>query len=245
MTNRTLLFGEGLFETIRWKPPEEKLKLHYKRLSTSAEVLGIPYPTYEEFLKDIETQTTGIEGERYVKYLLVSEGSDALSDKPQAYKSFVLTKVLPPQPNSVKIGISLYRRHSSDPICRHKTTSYLFNLLVKRQAKEKGLWDAIILNEKEEVCEASTANLLFLKGSKLYTPAKECGLLWGTSLEYLTRRFYIVEEKIKVSELEKFDAVYVLNSLVLCASVKQVEDISFYEEEELRQEFLRSLKEDL
>lgn len=59
MLNRTLLFGEGLFETIRWKPPEEKLKLHYERLEASAVYFGIPHPSYEEFLKDIEGATKG------------------------------------------------------------------------------------------------------------------------------------------------------------------------------------------
>ncbi len=222
MITRTTLFGEGLFETLRWKPSEEKLKLHYERLRTSAEFFEIPYPTYEEFLKDLEEVSRG-ERELYIKYVLISKGGEYLTDKPQSYGKLLLAKPLKPTPKRVKLCFSSYKRHSTDPICRHKTTSYLFNLLVKKDALKRGFWDGIIVNEKEHICETSTANLLFLKGSKLYTPAKEDGLLWGTTLEFLSRRLEIKEDYIKVSEIENFDGAFVLNSLLLCAVVGEVD----------------------
>ncbi|MEN3028932.1 MAG: aminotransferase class IV [Aquificaceae bacterium] len=222
MFNRTLLFGEGLFETIRWKPSEEKLSLHYRRLSSSAETFGIPHPTYEEFKKELQKYTRGRDG-LYVKYLLLSRGGDYLTDSPQAYGRLVIVKALKPQPHRVKLCLSPYRRHSSDPLCGHKTTSYLFNLLVKREALSRGFQDGIILNEKEHVCETATSNLLFLKGSRLYTPARSSGLLWGTTLEFLRRRVEIREEYIRFRELEKYDALFVLNSLMLCAMVERLE----------------------
>ncbi len=222
MITRTLLFGEGLFETLRWKSSEEKLKLHYERLKASAEFFEIPYPTYEEFLKDLEEVSKG-EGELYIKYVLISKGGEYLTDKPQSYGKLLLAKPLKPMPKSVKLCFSSCKRHSTDPICRHKTTSYLFNLLVKKNALKRGFWDGIIVNEKEHICETSTANLLFLKGSKLYTPARGNGLLWGTTLEFLSRRLEIKEDYIKVSEIENFDSVFVLNSLLLCAVVEEVD----------------------
>lgn len=235
MLNRTLIFGEGLFETIRWRLSEEKLKLHYERLKASAEHFGIPYPSYEEFLKDLEEATRGKE-KLYVKYLLISKGGDQLTDKPQGYGKLIITKELKPTPERIKLCLSPYGRHSSDPVCRHKSTSYLFNLLVKRYAQHKGFWDGLIVNEKGHVCETSTANLLFLKGSKLYTPAKDCGLLWGTTLEFLKRRLPIEEAYIDLQKVEDYDCVMVLNSLVLCALVEEFEgkrlkaDTSAFEE---------------
>ncbi|MFN4319983.1 MAG: aminotransferase class IV [Aquificaceae bacterium] len=235
MLNRTLLFGEGLFETVRWKPSEEKLKLHYERLKASAEYFGIPYPSYEEFLKDLEEASKGSNG-LYVKYLLISKGKDYLTSKPQAYGKLIITKELRSTPDRVKLCLSTYFRHSSDPLCRHKSTSYLFNLLVKRHAQNRGFWDGVIVNEKGHVCETSTANLIFLKGSKLFTPAKDCGLLWGTTLEFLRRRLPIEEAYIDVGKIEGYDCVMVLNSLILCAVVEEFEgrklniDFSAFEE---------------
>ncbi|MFN3471497.1 MAG: aminotransferase class IV, partial [Aquificaceae bacterium] len=97
-------------------------------------------------------------------------------------------------------------------------------------------WDGVIVNEKGHVCETSTANLIFLKGSKLFTPAKDCGLLWGTTLEFLRRRLPIEEAYIDVGKIESYDCVMVLNSLILCAVVEEFEgrklnvDFSAFEE---------------
>ncbi|MDW8033138.1 MAG: aminotransferase class IV [Aquificaceae bacterium] len=223
MVNRTLLFGEGLFETIRWKPSEEKLSLHYQRLSSSAKTLGIPCPTYEEFRAELEKHTHGGDG-LYVKYLLISKGGDHLTHSPQAYGELILVKALKSQPYRVDLCLSSYRRHSSDPLCGHKTTSYLFNLLVKREALSRGFHDGIVLNEKDQVCETATSNLLLLRGSRFYTPAKSSGLLWGTTLEFLRRRLEIEEEYIRFTELDKYDALFVLNSLMLCAMVERLEE---------------------
>lgn len=242
MPNRTLLFGEGLFETIRWRPKEEKLRLHYERLSSSADYFGIPCPSYEEFKEALERATSGCDG-LYVKYLLVSRGANALTDRPEGYRSLIIKKTLGQQPERVRLTFSSFRRHSSDPVCRHKTTSYLFNLTVKKEAKVKGFHDGIVLNEKEELCETSTANLLLLKGSRLYTPARECGLLWGTTLELLSRSMDIREERIKLEDLYKYDSLFVLNSLVLCCGVEGVEDKSIPVDEEALREIRKVLSQ--
>ncbi len=244
MLNRTLLFGEGLFETIRWKPSEEKLKLHYERLKSSALSLGIPHPTYEEFLRDIE-EATGKRTDLYVKYLLISKGSEHITDEPKDYGRLILVKDLKPQPERVDLCISPYRRHSSDPVCRHKSTSYLFNLLVKKHAKGRGFWDGVIVNEKGYVCETSTANLIFLKGSKFFTPAKACGLLWGTTLQFLQKRLDIEEDYIEISKMEDFDCVMVLNSLILCAVVDRFEEKRLKVDLEAFEEVSRILKASL
>lgn len=241
MINRTLLFGEGLFETIRWKSSKEKLELHYKRLRNSAEDLGIPYPSYEEFIRDLE-EATGLKDNLYVKYLLISKGGDYLTDKPSAYEKLVITKELKKMPEKVKLCISPYKRHSTDPICKHKTTSYLFNLMVKKHAKGLNFWDGLIINERGYVCETSTANLLFLKGSNLYTPAKDCGLLWGTTIELLKRRLTIKEEYITLEKIERYDSILLLNSLLPCALVEEIEKKSLKQDTVAFEEIKNTLK---
>ncbi len=231
MLNRTLLFGEGLFETIRWKPSEEKLKLHYNRLKSSAEYFDIPCPSYEEFKEDVEKATSGKDN-LYVKYLLISKGGDYLTDKSLNYGKLIITKSLRESPERVKLCLAPYRRHSTDPICRHKSTSYLFNLLVKKYAKGLNLWDGVIVNEKGYICETATSNLLFLKGSNLYTPAKDCGLLWGTTLELLQRKIPIREEYILLSKIEDYDGIFVLNSLLPCAMVEEIDNKKLRQDQE-------------
>jgi len=118
--NRTLFFGEGLFETIKWQGENRKLKLHYERLKSSADFFSIPYPSYNEFLEIIKTAVSGGLN-LYVKFCLFSKGSDYYADTPDSYEMKVVVKNLPSVPERVKLTVSSYRRHSENPIFRHKT----------------------------------------------------------------------------------------------------------------------------
>ncbi len=216
MINRTLLYGEGIFETMRLPISEERLKLHYRRLRHSAEFFGIPCPDYEEFKKDC---LLDVKEDSYLKFCLISKGEDYYGGAPKDYGKLVILKKLKLVEGPVKLSLSPYRRHSSDPICRHKSTNYLFNVMVKKHALKEGFYDGVILNEREEVCETSSANLLFLKGSLLYTPAQESGRLEGTTLSVLKTTMDIKQERIKVSQLENFEAVFIINALIGCLPV--------------------------
>ncbi len=215
--NRTLLYGEGLFETIKLPSTEERLKLHYERLKRSAEFFEIPYPSYDEFLKDCFLP---VKEPNYLKFCLISKGEDYYGGSSKAYEKLIIRKSLKLPKSPLSLTPFPYKRHSDDPLCRHKTTSYLFNILVKKDALRKGFYDGIIINEREEVCETSSANLLFLKGSKFYTPAVECGRLEGTTLRLLKTRLDVREERIRIDRLENFEGVFLLNALIDCMPAK-------------------------
>lgn len=234
--NRTLQFGEGLFETIKWQGENEKLRLHYERLKSSANFLGIPCPSYEEFLKLIETAV----GDRlgcYVKFILVSRGSTYYADSPEDYEVHVVVKDLPSQPRAVSLTLSELRRHSWNPIFRHKTTSYLFNILVKKSARSEGFFDGVVLNEKGELTECSASNLILLKGGRLYTPSRDSGLLWGTTLELLIRKGVDIEERsLSLKDLHEADSVFITNSLMGVVPVRRFEETELPIEKELVEE---------
>ncbi len=217
MMNRTLLYGEGLFETMKLPISEKRLRLHYERLKSSAEFFGIPCPSYEEFKKDC---TIEVKEQTYLKFCLIAKGESYYGGKANDYGKLILVKRFKPLNGSVKLNISPYRRHSADPTCRHKTTNYLFNVVVKRQAMEEGFYDGIIVNERDEVCETSSANLLFLKGNTLYTPAKESGILEGTTLRILKEFMDVKEERIKVERLKDFEGAFIVNALIDCLPVE-------------------------
>ncbi len=237
--NRTLYFGEGLFETIRWRGETPKVRLHYERLKSSAQELGLKYPSYEEFLSYIRTAAGG-EKDIYVKFCLLSKGSEYFGDEPEDYEVRVVVKALPSPPNEVKLTISSYRRHSQNPTFRHKTTNFLFNILVKREARKRGYYDGIVLNEREEITECSSTNLVLLKGSKLLTPYREGGLLWGTTLEMLSRELNIREEKLKVKDLEEAGSIFITNSILGVVPVTKVEGLSKEVDRDLLEE-MRSI----
>jgi len=240
--NRTLLFGEGLFETIRWLGENRKLRLHYRRLSDSASFLEIPCPSYEEFLSSIKT-AAGDRRNVAIRFCLLSQGSDYFADRPKGYEVKVILRNIPPPPARVSLTFSHMRRHSSNLLFRHKTTGYLFSILMKREAIRQGFYDAIALNERGELTECSASNLIVAIGGKLYTPAAECGLLRGTTLHAIGSSVDLKEERLRVSDLEKAEAVFITNSLVGVVPVGSIKGRELHVDEDLLLEMRSALKE--
>ena len=233
--SRSLYYCEGLFETIHWKGKNYKLKKHYERLKRSCEYFGYPFPKYEEFVQEIERATAGNKN-LYVKYLLLFEGSEYYGDYPESYKAKVVVKELPKAPQRVKLCLSSYRRHSKNPVFYHKTTNFLFNALVKREAKARGYFDGVVLNERELLTETSSANLLIYKKGRFFTPARESGLLWGTTLDLLCEELQIKEELLSLDFLREAESVFILNSLIKVVPVSEIEGEPLRENEKLARE---------
>ncbi len=221
--NRTLLYGEGLFETILWRGRTKKLIRHYRRLKNSADFFKIPCPSFDEFVEAIEKETGNLK-DVYVKFCLISEGDTRFYSYPDNYRIIVVVRSVK-QLRSVRLTLSPFRRNSRDPLVYHKTMNYLFNILVKRKALKDGYDDAIILNEIDEITECSSSNLLILKDDIILTPSVQCGLLRGTTLELLIERFDIRETRIGLEDLLEADSVFVTNSISGAVPVVSLMDV--------------------
>ncbi len=85
-----------------------------------------------------------------------------------------------------------------------------------------------MLNEKRQICEASSANIFWTKGLNIYTPALECGLLNGTKrqrvINYIERKtdFNLVEGRFYLSDLLDCDECFISNSSFLLLNIKKL-----------------------
>ncbi|HML95569.1 MAG TPA: aminotransferase class IV [Thermodesulfobacteriota bacterium] len=186
-TVRTLFYGEGLFETFRYKSRMPALfESHYERMRNGAEYLGIPMYSisYIEGLIENAVAAAGI-GDAYVKVCLLSDGSTLFYDLPS--KSAVLTVVReykpPSEPLALHVGSA--RRNSTSPLSHLKSLNYLENVLARREAVSAGFSECLFLSDKGHVAECSAANIYWIRGGILYTPSLECGALRGTTREAL------------------------------------------------------------
>ncbi|WP_353683747.1 aminotransferase class IV [Thermodesulfovibrio sp. 3907-1M] len=239
MNYRTILFGEGLFETILWQGKTKKLLRHYERLKNSAQFFHIPCPDFESFYRLIEEKAEKRKN-IYVKYCLISKGEGIYHSYPEESESLVIIKDYKADLNPKKLFISSIKRHSRNPVIYHKTMNYLTNILAKREALLEGFDDSIMLNENDEITECASSNILVVKGERLQTPAKESGLLSGTTLQILIEKANVKEERLKIEDLYTARAVFILNSLTGALPVSQIMDKKYPFDNEILQ-YLNSL----
>ena len=71
----------------------------------------------------------------------------------------------------------------------------------------------VLWNERGEVTECCTANLVIKKNGALITPPVMCGLLPGTYRAYLLRRGLIKEEVISKEDLTGATRIYLVNAV--------------------------------
>lgn len=243
MVNRSFFYGEGLFETILYRGRTPKLLRHYRRLSESAKYFHMSCPDFETFCVKIEEKTKGRK-DLYVKVCLLSYGKPRYHEIPQETKLKVFVYRYLPKHDSVSVCVSPFLRHSSDPIVRHKTLNYLFNIMVKRQAVQRGYYDGLILNERGHITECSSANLLILKKGNIYTPHRNSGLLLGTTLQSLMERVKVEETLLTLKDLFDADHIFLTNSLIGVLPISKVEDTIFKIDNELTKYLQEVLQEE-
>ena len=114
-------------------------------------------------------------------------------------------------PNLLKLSFARHAVDSRNILLFHKTTR---REIYEKALSEAGDADEVVLwNERGEITECCTANLVIEKNGELITPAVTCGLLQGTYRHDLLRRGIIREEVINRQELSKSARIYLVNAV--------------------------------
>ena len=100
---------------------------------------------------------------------------------------------------------------SGDPFLYHKTTHRA--VYDERLARHPDCDEVVLHNERGEVTECCTANLVVVAGGERWTPSRESGLLAGTYRAELLEAGELMERVISLEELAGADAVFAINSV--------------------------------
>jgi branched-chain amino acid aminotransferase len=122
--------------------------------------------------------------------------------------------------NGLKLSIArMYRRNARSAIDpASKTGNYMNNLLCLREVRTRGAVDAVILNQRGEITEASTSNLFFVTGNRIYTPPLSSGVLGGVTRQIILFRLLrpdgvaVIERPIAESQLGEFNECFLASS---------------------------------
>jgi branched-subunit amino acid aminotransferase/4-amino-4-deoxychorismate lyase len=223
-----LLRGIGLFETMRaYNGNIIYFNRHIVRLKNSCKVLGL------EFSYDAGKMQRIIR--RLLEFNLLSDARLRLSIWKEKGESKILVaadRYNPHPPAKYRKGFSVtiarLRQNEDSFLAQHKTTSRLIYEVNFSEAQKKGFDEAIMLNQRGYITEATRSNIFFAKNKTLFTPALDCGCLNG-----ITRRtvfdlaakyaIKIYEDKFTLGDLCAADAAFLTNSLMGLMPVTSVE----------------------
>lgn len=229
---RSLFYGEGVFETFRWKGgPPVFLEKHLTRMKKGAELLDVPFPGEEAVRGAIEGAVgeSGAE-DAYVKVCLLSAGPLKFYERASEGRILVVVKDYEQPKERAGVHVASFRRSSSSPILAAKSISYLENVLARREAESMGFDEAIFLNEEGFVTEGSSTNIFWANEGILYTPAPECGLLPGVTREALISLapelgLRVKEGKFRLSDVLSSQGAFLTNSLAGIMAIVMVDGV--------------------
>jgi branched-chain amino acid aminotransferase len=217
-----------------------KLTEHNQRLHASAEILGfkIPYSVEELDAATIELLKRQGFSEAYGRPI-AWRGSEMMGVSAQSNRINVAIAIWqwgsyfnPAEKlKGIRLDIAEYRRPDpkTAPSKSKAAGLYMICTISKHAAEAKGYADALMLDYRGQVAEATGANVFFVKDGVIHTPVPDCfldGITRRTVIELAKRRGYqIVERVIMPEELSDFSECFLTGS---AAEVTPVSEIGPY-----------------
>jgi len=131
----------------------------------------------------------------------------------------------------IRLDIAEYRRPDprTAPSKSKAAGLYMICTISKHAAEAKGYADAMMLDYRGQVAEATGANIFFVKDGVIHTPTPDCfldGITRRTVIELAKRRGYqVIERVIMPEELSDFSECFLTGS---AAEVTPVSEIGPY-----------------
>ena len=116
--------------------------------------------------------------------------------------------------------------------CKAKAAGlYMICTLSKDAAMANGFADALMLDYRGYVAEATGANVFFIKGDEIHTPDPDCflnGITRQTVIELAKQNGYkVVERHIMPEELKNFDECFLTGTAAEVTPVSLIGDFTF------------------
>ena len=179
-----LLVGDGVFETLVAREGRPVgVKPHYERLVRSCQTIGLACITEAEFRQGIQAvlEANGLTDAR-VRVTLTSGDGPLGSDRGQGLGTVMaVATALKPWPPAEEVWIVPWVRNSRSALAGVKSLSYGENVRCLLHAKNLGSGEALLLNERDELCEGTGSNVFIVSEGRLMTPPLSSGCLAGTT----------------------------------------------------------------
>ncbi|MBU6406350.1 MAG: branched-chain amino acid aminotransferase [Alphaproteobacteria bacterium] len=227
--------GERAYDGVVFRSAE-----HAQRLHQSARLLGFQIPFTAEEITAAKTAVLSKMGleTAYVR-CLAWRGSEALGVSAKAntihaavcvweWGSYFENKM-----TGIRMMVAPWRRPAPDTApCEAKAAGlYMICTLSKHAAEDAGFQDALMMDWRGQIAEATGANIFLIRDGAIHTPTPDCflnGITRQTVIKLARRRnLEVIERPIFPGELASFDEVFLTGSAAEVTPVNEIAGIKF------------------
>jgi branched-chain amino acid aminotransferase len=238
-----LHYGSSVFEGQRmYGGTIFKLKEHTDRLFFSAETLGMKIPFTKDEINQACIDVCKANGivDGYLRPVAF-RGSEMMAVSAQnttihvAVACWAWPSYFSPAEKlkGIRLDIARYKRPSpeTEPVHAKAAGLYMICTICKHEAEAKGYADAMFLDYRGYISEATGANVFFVKDGELHTPTPDCflnGLTRQTVIAIAKARgVKVIERHIQPEELTGFTECFLTGSAAEVTPVSEIGPYSF------------------
>jgi branched-chain amino acid aminotransferase len=217
-----LLSGWGVFSTLRvadgvlfaWER-------HWARMNKDAALLHVPMLADGEWVRSrlLELVAANRAFNSTLRVDIVRNEGGVFEGPATGHASDLIafTANLKDWGEGVKVGYVEQARHAASRFAGTKILSWAINLTCVEEAHEQGLDEVILLNERGEVSECTSANVFLANEGKVWTPPLASGCLPGVTRDILLHDihvpgFDIGERTLVPPDLDRADEVFITST---------------------------------
>lgn len=234
-----LLYGDGVFEGIRsYDGVVFKLKEHIDRLYRSARAIMLEIPlTEENTIKAVlETLRRNELSNAYIRLLVTRGVGDLGLDPRKCPKPSIIIITVPllrlydeeKRRSGMSMIVAWVRRDSVDATTHEiKSLNYLNSILAKIEANNAGADEALILDQRGFISEATGENIFIVGNGRLITPPASSGPLPGITAALVRglaekMGYVVVERGITVAELYGAEEAFLTGTAAEIMPIREV-----------------------
>lgn len=238
-----LHYGSCVFEGERsYGGKIFKSRQHSERLHKSAELLGFEIPYSVDQLEAAKAEVLNANNiiDGYLRPV-AWRGSEMMAISAQhnkihvAIASWAWPSMYNPEikEKGIRLAMADFKRPSPEtaPIASKAAGLYMICTISKHAAEKKGFQDALMLDYRGYLAEATGANLFLVMDGEVHTPKADCflnGITRQTVIELArTEGFTVHERHIKPEELTRTQEVFLTGSAAEITPVGEIDGQKF------------------
>lgn len=208
---------------------------HSRRLHNSARIMGFDIPYTVEQIEDVKREALAKSGldSAYVR-AIAWRGSEMMGVSAQQNSIHLAVAVwhwgdyFADKMKGIRMTHAEWRRPAPDTApCHAKAAGlYMICTLSKHAAERDGYADALMLDYRGQVAEATGANIFFVRDGALHTPTPDCflnGLTRQTAIKLAQQRqLEVIERAIMPDELATFSECFITGSAAEITPVAEI-----------------------